>query len=181
MNIPTVSKHEKLMLGIIICCTVWLIGWKVGVITEQSVGVSKQSQREHVSPFYLTTLNGKVWSSASLKGKITVINLFATWCPPCRQELPGFEHLSDEYSHSNVHFIGISMSNVDMAVLKSFVKSEAIPYPIMLPGAEMPFNTQLLPTTYLIDSDGRIAGVYTGELSANELKRDISDLKRESS
>ncbi len=169
------------MVGIIVACAVWLIGWKTGLISDQPAGVFKISQRSQISPFQLNTLSGKVWSSTRLRGNITVVNLFATWCPPCREEIPGFDYLAHEYSHTNVHFIGISMSNVDMDVLRSFIHSESIPYPVMLPEGKLPFNTQLLPTTYLIDSNGRIAGIYTGEISANVLKQDITDLQRETS
>lgn len=120
---------------------------------------------------------------ADAKGKVLVLNFWATWCPPCRKEMPALSAISTKYRDRGVQFFGISIdteSNV-----RSFQTQTPVSYPLLIasPSAvqltEALGNTvQALPFTVIVDKNGKIGLVKLGPMSEDELDRKLTELTR---
>lgn len=118
----------------------------------------------------MTTLDGQILNLAELKGKRVVLDFWATWCPPCVQEIPHFIKLRSDASEDELVIVGISTE--DAPTLKSFVKKKRINYPIAA-AAELPApykNVSGIPTTFFIDRKGVIQNVFVGYHDFDNLK-----------
>lgn len=117
-----------------------------------------------VPPFLVNDLDGNVVSTAALRGKVVLINFWATWCPPCRQEIPELIDLANRYK-DGLQVVGISMDDADAADVKDFATRMGMNYPVVMGGREIitPYGgVPGLPTTYIINRDGRIVQKHVG-------------------
>ena len=128
--------------------TAYSRGQMAGVHTAPSEG------RQTLPDFSLSDLGGKLWKLNDRKGKVVLLNFWATWCPPCRQETPGLVKLAAAYKDKGVEVVGVSMDQGGPAIVQKFVMDYEIPYPILLPTPQstLPLDISSLPTTLLIDS-----------------------------
>ncbi len=114
-------------------------------------------------------LNGGFFSSKELEGKAFIVNFFASWCPPCRYEVPDMIELQEEYEQYGFTFIGITVDE-DLSKAKAFVNSSGINYPVLVANQEiLDAYSQLLqdglrsiPTSFVIDKKGRIMTFFLG-------------------
>lgn len=115
--------------------------------------------------FELTTLEGEPFRLSEQRGKIVVLNVWATWCPPCRMEVPGFVELQDEYRDQGVLFVGLSVDEEGFEAVQPFAEEYEMNYPQVV-GRGVAFQkygqTTTVPRTYLIDREGRIRYQHTG-------------------
>jgi len=121
----------------------------------------------------LTTPNGKKVSIEKFKGKVLLINFWATWCPPCREEIPMLKEIYKRYRDKGFEILAI---NMDPENLKDFLKNNPLPFPVFVisEDVERVFNIPGLPTSYLVDRDGRIVKIRLGIY--RELEKDLSNL-----
>jgi thiol-disulfide isomerase/thioredoxin len=84
--------------------------------------------------FSLKDNEGKTFSSESLKGKVVVLNFWATWCPPCRAEIPAFKNVYEKYKDKGVEILGVSLDHKGWGVITPFVTKYKINYPVVLGG-----------------------------------------------
>lgn len=121
--------------------------------------------------FSVTTLDGEAIKLSDLKGKRVVVDFWATWCPPCVQEIPHFIKLRSDSSPDDLVIVGISSEDTD--TLKSFVKKKGINYPIAsaddLPAPYK--DVSGIPTTFFIDRNGVIQNVFVGYHDFENLKK----------
>ena len=126
-----------------------------------------------VMPGYSTDyLNGKRFDLASEKGNVVLLNLWATWCVPCRYEIPELQKLHDRYASRGFKVIGVSIDESGVDSVKQFVEEEKITYPIALDADGHLANvlqTTVLPTSVVIDRNGRIVWRKIGALMPNEI------------
>jgi len=118
--------------------------------------------------FAARDLDGHSLSSASFRGKVVLINFWATWCPPCRAEIPDLIALQDKY-RDRLQIIGISQDEVPPDVVKRFVADHGINYPVVMtsPEIEKLFpGISALPTSFIVDRDARIVQKHVGMLTA---------------
>jgi cytochrome c biogenesis protein CcmG/thiol:disulfide interchange protein DsbE len=127
------------------------------------------------------TLEGVNWSLAQQKGKVVLVNFWATWCPPCRIETPALVQLHSKYAAQGFMVAGITMDDDPREVVPEFVRKYAITYPILVPAAQSPMlnNVEVLPTSLLIDRSGRVARTYRGMVTERALRADIESLLAE--
>jgi len=138
-------------------------------------------QRKALSDVTVQDLNGHSWRLADHRGEVVLLNFWATWCPPCREETPGLVRLSKSYPHNELDVIGVSMDEGGPAVVRRFVSQFEIPYTIAMPGDNLRLasTVEVLPTTLLIDRQGRVAKMYTGGASEKVFGADVDALLHE--
>lgn len=145
-------------------------------------GIRPVAQRVRKMPdFALQALDGKTWKLSEHRGQVVLVNFWATWCPPCRAEMPGLARVSRELAADHFVIAGIAMDDEGAAVVKPFAERRSIPYPILVPPAVFPLGNgvESLPTSFLVDREGRIAKVYVGEISEAVLLADARALLAE--
>jgi peroxiredoxin len=107
--------------------------------------------------FTLTDLNGKNWNLKNLSGKIVLVNFWATWCPPCRKEMPDLDALYQRYKESGLVILAIS--DEDLGTVKPFIADHTVSYPVLLdPGRRVNdvFRVQGIPKSFLYDRKGNL-------------------------
>jgi thiol-disulfide isomerase/thioredoxin len=128
--------------------------------------------------FSLPAIGGGDWRMAEQRGKVLLVNFWATWCPPCRRETPELVELHKRYAERGFSVVGITLDDEPERVVPEFVQKYRVPYPVLTPtaGFEMAARIESLPTTYLVDRDGRIARTYVGAVTVDALAEDIAAL-----
>lgn len=122
--------------------------------------------------------NGSAQPLAQWRGKVVVVNFWATWCPPCREEMPELSAFQDKYSSRDVVILGISTD--DVAKIRDFAKESPTRYPLLSGDFEamalaesLGNNKGILPYTVLLGRDGRIVRAYFGRLDMKILEQDV--------
>lgn len=122
------------------------------------------SNPQAAPPFLVNDLDGNAVSTADWGGKIVVLNFWATWCPPCREEIPELIELSNRYKDRLI-IIGVSMDDSAPEEVKQFAKSMGMNYPIVMGSREIASEyggVPALPTSFVINKDGRIVQKHVG-------------------
>jgi peroxiredoxin len=130
----------------------------------------------------LQDVNGKTVSSADFKGKVVILDFWATWCSPCRAELPGFIELQKEHGKDGLAIIGASVDGAaEIAAVKKFAEKFGVNYPVVLADEETVRafgGVDAIPTTFVIDREGRIVSRHVGFAEKAELEKEIKRLLR---
>ncbi len=125
--------------------------------------------------FALPDLEGRMRSSDEWDGSIRVVNFWATWCPPCRKEIPLLKEIQAEYGDRGVQIIGIAMDETE--AVTQYAETMKFNYPVLIGQQEaVDLGNQFLkdfiglPFTVFTDRDGRIVDVHTGELHRDQIE-----------
>lgn len=127
--------------------------------------------------FSLPDLQGGTITLSNFIGKIIILDFWATWCPPCKAEIPGFIALNNKYEKSGVILIGAAVD--DLNKVKSFAKNYGINYPVCIADQNTTTNyggIRGIPTTFVIDKEGYIVREYVGFRPEETFEKDILDL-----
>lgn len=114
----------------------------------------------------------------SKKGKVVVVDLWATWCPPCRKEIPGFINLYNKHKGNGVEIIGIAFDENGLEAVPPFIKKMGINYPVYLGGPDIAesYDLQAYPTTIMYGKNGKMANKHVGYVSEKEFDDEIGIL-----
>jgi thiol-disulfide isomerase/thioredoxin len=140
--------------------------------------VKPVAQRKPMPAFVWQSMSGNKWSLEEHRGKIVLVNFWATWCPPCRQETPDLVRVYERYRGRGVTIAGITMDDHPAKVVPRFVEQFGVEYPVLVPPANSLITESIesLPTSFLVDREGRIARTWVGLLHEEELVRNIEEL-----
>jgi peroxiredoxin/YHS domain-containing protein len=132
-------------------------------------------------PFALKDLAGKPISNESLKGKVVLLDFWATWCAPCLKAMPELQALHRKYADRGFAVVGISIDEGGPAKVRKFVSSKKITYPIALDSEKAPawesYRVKAVPAAFLIDRDGQIVAQWRGiPTDGGELESRIGEL-----
>jgi peroxiredoxin len=127
----------------------------------------------------LRDLDGRLVTSADFKGKVVVLDFWATWCPPCRKEIPGYIDLYRKYGRGRLAIVGVSLDEGGPTVVKDFVQKFGVNYPVVM-GDDAVQNAfggmEAIPTTFLIDQRGQIRDKKVGAEPTEEYEKKIASL-----
>jgi peroxiredoxin len=118
--------------------------------------VDNDERRQHAD-FMLTDLQGKTWELKNLRGKVVLVNFWATWCPPCRKEMPDLELLQQRFRDQG--FVVLAISDEEQNKVKPFITERKITYPVLLdPGRKVNdlFQVEGIPKSFVYDRDGKL-------------------------
>ena len=124
----------------------------------------------------IKTFDGSTFDLSKHRGRWVVVNFWATWCNPCLKEIPDLAAM--DASRDDIDVIGLAYEEIDRPDMEAFLKDRPIPYPIAIVdtfGPPTDFGTPRgLPTTYLIDPEGKVAATHLGPVTSKELLQDIA-------
>lgn len=126
-----------------------------------------------------SVVDGKDVSSRDFAGQVLLITFFATWCPPCRQEIPTLIKLQNDYAEQDFSVLGLSLDEQGPKVVAKLIEKENINYPILM--AERRTVRDFggfagIPTSFLVDREGRIVKRYPGYVPHSLLEKDIKEI-----
>ncbi|MGC2421894.1 MAG: TlpA disulfide reductase family protein [Candidatus Acidiferrales bacterium] len=167
-----------------------LYGWKSrGAFRGwQAAGGASASSLGNEPDVTFPDLQGQSVTLASLKGKVVLVNFWATWCDPCKAEIPDLMELQEKYAGKGFTVLGVAMDDDGKSVVQPYVqntqfdvggRSMNINYPIVLGNDDVATKFGGLfgfPVSFLISRDGKVQKKYLGELSEDEMEKEIEGL-----
>lgn len=134
----------------------------------------------HVAPsFVLKKSDGKPVSLASHKGQVVLLNFWATWCAPCRVEMPWFEEFSKTYGNRGLYVLGVSLDDSGWKAVQPVISKLKVSYPVALGDGKITKSYamgDLLPATFVIDRTGKIRSMKVGFGDKMEFEKTIKQL-----
>jgi peroxiredoxin len=156
------------------------LAWRLSPQAGAALGVA--SMNEAAPRFHVTTLDGAPVTPDSLRGKVVLLNFWATWCPPCRVEMPGFQDVYEEHRADGFEVLGISTDRGGPGSVLEFLRDREITYPVAMANADIVDDfggARVLPTSFLIDREGRIRHEVRGYFAEVSLRSAVRRLLAE--
>ena len=126
--------------------------------------------------FDLRTLDGSKVKLSDFRGKAVLLNFWATWCPPCKVEMPWFVDLQNKYGKDGLVVLGVAMDDSEASKIAAFAHEMGVNYPVLLGNDQVSDdygNVQVLPTTFSIDRNGMVVDKMAGLLSRQEIEQQV--------
>ena len=146
-----------------------LLGWSTATMAAPQ-GFALHDAAQPIANVRFVTEDGTKLDMESFQGKVLLLNIWATWCVPCREEMPELSELNTEYQDKNVIVIGIALDEI--ALIKEFNAENKMSYPLLAAedtggnlAANLGNNKSALPYTVIIKPDGTVANTYFGRIS----------------
>jgi len=171
-------KKRSIIFTLSAVLLIFAVYFLYGVNGEKEDIQSNSGKNSNLN-FTLKDLNGKEVDFSQFKGKVLIIDIWDTWCPPCRMEIPEFIELYSEYKDKGFLMIGVAIGREGINSVKNFIKEYKINYDNYI------FDEKLfkifgrfrgIPTTYVIDKDGKLYKKYTGYTAKSVFENDIKKL-----
>ncbi|HUO27733.1 MAG TPA: TlpA disulfide reductase family protein [Bryobacteraceae bacterium] len=163
--------------------TGFALGWVIygcsSSKTVRAASLKPDAERHKAPDFSLKDADGKTVRLSDYHGKVVLLDFWATYCGPCKIEIPWFMDLERKHKDQGFSVLGVSMDDDGWDAVKPFIADEAINYRVMVGNdsiAEQYGGIEALPTTFLIDRDGNIAAVHVGLTSKSEFENGIEQL-----
>jgi len=145
----------------------------------KAASVKPDKDRKAAPEFALKDADGKTVRLSDYKGKVVLLDFWATWCGPCKIEIPWLKEFQRKFRDRGFEIIGVSMDDEGWQVVKPFVAEVGINYRIVIGDdsiAQLYGGVEALPTTFVIDRDGKIAAVHVGLTSKGEIEHGIEQV-----
>jgi thiol-disulfide isomerase/thioredoxin len=150
-----------------------LIAAAIGFVT------SATAQQKKAADFSLKSADGKSYVLKKYRGKVVIVNFWATWCGPCRKEIPDFIEAYKKYKDKGLVIIGISVDKDGWSAVTPFIEESKINYPIVLANEQVVENyggVEAIPSTFIVDKKGYIVDQQIGMMSLEELETKLQPL-----
>jgi thiol-disulfide isomerase/thioredoxin len=172
-----VNRRQWIMIG-----GISLLALLAGVFSSQWISQTGLASDPSIKAFFANPWqmpDGKPANSENWRGKVLVVNFWASWCPPCVEEMPALDRIAQEYASKNILIVGIGIDSPSN--IREFLQKTPVSYPIVLGGLEgsnlskQMGNTQgALPYTVVINPKGKSIYTKLGKISEEELKKAIN-------
>jgi len=179
------KKSTLVLTGVLalafIAALLWYRGWQPASRNDlEGPAPMAGGAGRMAPPFSLPDISGNSVSSSRFQGKPTVINFFATWCPPCRQEVPGFVEVYNKYrGGGGFELVGISLDTDTKGNLPAFLVKNRVEYRILIGDvatARAYGGVTSIPTTFFVGKDGIIKNVHIGYMDKDAFEREVRKL-----
>jgi peroxiredoxin len=127
--------------------------------------------------FTLTDVNGGTVSLSDFRGKVVILDFWATWCPPCKREIPDFITLQSEYASKGLQIVGIALDQPDK--VRAFAQQNGMNYPVLLGTDQISAlygGIEGIPTTFILDKNGNIVNRFEGFRPKEDFETEINRL-----
>jgi cytochrome c biogenesis protein CcmG/thiol:disulfide interchange protein DsbE len=179
------QRYWNLIVVLILAASAaWIWASRTNPQSTSSGGIPAPIQGFRAPDFELSTLQGGSIRLSDLYGKPVVVNLWASWCPPCKAEMPAFEKVYSQYANQGLTILAVNASNQDsLADAQAFVQANGLTFPILMDTQgriSQLYDLRSLPTSFFIGRDGVIREVVVGgPMSEAGLKIRVEQLLEE--
>lgn len=145
----------------------------------KAASLTVAAKRKAAPDFELKDIDGKVIKLSDFKGKVVLLDFWATWCGPCKIEIPWFKEFERSYKDQGLVVLGIAMDDEGWVVVKPFLRQLAVNYRVVMGSdstADLYGGISALPTTFLIDREGKIGSTHVGLVSKADFEDGIKEL-----
>lgn len=128
--------------------------------------------------FPLPDLKGKMMGPDDYRGKVVLVNFWATWCPPCREEIPDFVEIYKQYHGQGLEILGVAIDDEGATVVKPYAEQVKINYPVLIGNDNLAvtYEIQGIPTTLVLDREGKVHQRLVGQRRRADLEKLIKSL-----
>ena len=147
--------------------------WKPAAASKEEAAAKSEKNSKAAPEFALQDANGQTVKLSDFKGKVVLLDFWATWCGPCKLEIPWFIEFQRKYKDQGFTVIGVSMDDGGWKAIKPFVEESKMNYPVLIGNDELATKfggIDVLPTTFVIDKQGRIIAAHQGLTSKDEFE-----------
>ena len=172
-----------LVIGLVVVASLGY-GFLSGTKTQPANNVTKsQPQQQQQYPdapdFELKDLDGNLVRLSDHKGKVVIIDFWATWCGPCRRGIPEFIELQEEYGEDQLVILGVSVDQGDLSVVPAFAENYGINYPVLYANMDIQRKygpIRSIPTAFIVDPEGKVRDLAVGLRPKSYFKNQIDSL-----
>jgi thiol-disulfide isomerase/thioredoxin len=176
-----ITKHWTLTsIGILFIAALW-IGWSAVPPGTTTNGKIPAPMAGFLAPdFELITLNGDTVTLSELQGKVVLVNFWASWCPPCRSEMPAMERIYTEYGPDDFVILAVNNTRQDNpSDAERFVSEKELTFPILFDTdgwVSSKYQVHSLPTSFFVDRKGTVSEIVIGGMSEALLRTRVEEL-----
>jgi cytochrome c biogenesis protein CcmG, thiol:disulfide interchange protein DsbE len=171
---PILSAFRRLLLPAAVAALAGLFVWS---LTKGADLTPPPSPRPQAPSFTLADLDGRPRSLESFRGRPVLVNFWATWCPPCRAELPELQ--ATWRAHQTcLEVVGVTEDSGDAGEVRDFARKHGLEYPILLDdgSAGRAYGVATIPRSVLIDADGQVVGTFVGTVTRASVEKALQGL-----
>ena len=159
--------------------------WESGIAAKKTAGGTASAPGQgpgglrSAPPFALPDTDGNLFDSSQLAGKPSAINFFATWCPPCKAEIPGFVEVYNKHKAKGFELVGIALDTDTRGNLPGFLMTNKIGYKVLIGNLSTTRSyggVSSIPTTFFVGKDGEIKNVHVGYMDKDAFDQEVKKL-----
>ena len=176
------SRLSRALLVAILPVAAFCLIWRSSTNSEQKLRtppVKDETKRQTAPDFALKDVNGRTVHLSDYRGQVVLLDFWATWCGPCKLEIPWFMEFQRENQNKGFAVLGVSMDDEGWQAVKPFLTNMKVNYRVMIGDdktAQAYGGIDALPTTFLIDRSGKIAAVHVGLVNRRDFENGIKQL-----
>lgn len=166
----------RIVWSLIFLCLVFILVKNLTLLTTSKSSIPLP-ELDNVPDFTLNTLDGKEVALSNYKGNGMMINFWASWCSPCKKEMPAIENVYNSFKEKGFEVLAINLGEKEERIV-NFLEKYPLSYPILLDDdiVSTDYMVHSLPTSYFVEPDGSLNKIHIGELSEEELYKIVSEL-----
>lgn len=152
------------------------LAFLLAALPAEAITIRKQAERKKAPEFELKDAEGRTVRLSDYKGKVVVLDFWATWCGPCKAEIPWLNELAKKYESEGVVVLGISMDEDRWEAVKPFMEKVPIHYPVLMGTRRVAYlygDVESLPVAFFVDRDQKVAAIHAGTASRKSVEQAI--------